>query len=188
MSNHARGLWGYSGETARGEHLTIQATGMGGPSAAIVLADLAKLGVRQAVRIGTCRGLGDTQPGQLLVVGEAVAEGGSAASLGVAQGETVRPDAELLARLQEELPDTSAARIASADVVPCEAAPAKPGIVAADMQTVAVLAAGARAGVSAAAVLIVCEAARAGALDDRNLEEAAKRAGHASARALSPSA
>lgn len=187
MSNHARGLWGYSGETANGEPLTIQATGMGGPSAAIVLADLAKLGVRQVIRIGTCRGLGDAQPGQLLLVGEAVAEGGSAASLGVAQGETVRPDAKLLARLQEELPDTNAARIASADVVPSNAVPAGDDIVAADMQTVAVLAAGARAGISAAAVLIVCEATPAGTLNDSDLEEAAKRAGHASSRAFSPS-
>ena len=31
MSNHARGLWGYSGRTPAGDELTIQATGMGGP-------------------------------------------------------------------------------------------------------------------------------------------------------------
>ena len=37
MSNHARGLWGYSGQTPAGAQLTIQATGMGGPSAALVL-------------------------------------------------------------------------------------------------------------------------------------------------------
>src|SRR5512146_1558352 len=54
MSNHARGLWGYSGRTPAGNELTIQATGMGGPSAAIVLGDLAELGVRRAVRVGTC--------------------------------------------------------------------------------------------------------------------------------------
>src|SRR5262249_15871765 len=53
MSNHARGLWGYGGSTLEGRELTIQATGMGGPSAAVVLADLAKLGVRRAVRIGS---------------------------------------------------------------------------------------------------------------------------------------
>ena len=33
MSNHARGLWGYSGLTRAGHELSIQATGMGGPSA-----------------------------------------------------------------------------------------------------------------------------------------------------------
>ena len=54
MSNHARGLWGYTGRTPDGPTLSIQATGMGGPSAALVLADLAELGVRRAVRVGTC--------------------------------------------------------------------------------------------------------------------------------------
>ena len=35
----------------------MQSTGMGGPSAALVLADLAELGVRRAIRIGTCTAL-----------------------------------------------------------------------------------------------------------------------------------
>ena len=54
MSNHARGLWGYTGETPEGRPLSIQSTGMGGPSAAIVLQELAELGVRRAIRVGTC--------------------------------------------------------------------------------------------------------------------------------------
>ena len=38
MFNHNRGLWGYTGaHRGDGEPLTIQATGIGGPSAAIVL-------------------------------------------------------------------------------------------------------------------------------------------------------
>ena len=40
MFNHHRGLWGYTGAAPDGEPLTIQATGMGGPSAAIVLTEL----------------------------------------------------------------------------------------------------------------------------------------------------
>src|SRR4051794_35507423 len=32
MANHARGLWGYSGTTADGRGLSVQSTGMGGPS------------------------------------------------------------------------------------------------------------------------------------------------------------
>src|ERR1700759_3579540 len=48
MSNHARGLWGYSGTTAEGHDLTVQATGMGCPSAALVLSALAALGGRRA--------------------------------------------------------------------------------------------------------------------------------------------
>src|SRR6185503_6715049 len=36
MFNHAHGLWGYTGVAADGRPLTIQSTGVGGPSAAIV--------------------------------------------------------------------------------------------------------------------------------------------------------
>ena len=42
MFNHNRGLWGYSGTATDGEPLTIQSTGMGGPSAAIVISELAR--------------------------------------------------------------------------------------------------------------------------------------------------
>jgi purine-nucleoside phosphorylase len=40
MFNHNRGLWGYTGDAADGEPLSIQSTGMGGPSSAIVSAEL----------------------------------------------------------------------------------------------------------------------------------------------------
>jgi len=54
MFNHHRGLWGYTGDAvADGEPLTIQATGMGGPSAAIVLTELISLGARRLIRTGT---------------------------------------------------------------------------------------------------------------------------------------
>lgn len=188
MSNHARGLWGYSGRTGSGHDLTIQATGMGGPSAAIVLADLAKLGVRRAIRIGTCTAVGaEGRPGQLLIVAEAVGEGGSAGSLGVSAGEVVTPDAALVAQVREQLPTAEMSRIASFDVIPGEAVPAVAEVSAADMQTVSVLAAARQLGISAAAVLIVTEASVAdGALTDGQLEEAAKQVGRAAAAALSP--
>src|SRR5829696_8883431 len=57
MLNHHRGLWGYSGPAADGELLTIQSTGLGGPSAAAVVAELVELGARRLVRIGTAAGL-----------------------------------------------------------------------------------------------------------------------------------
>jgi len=104
MSNHARGLWGYSGRTASGLELTIQATGMGGPSAAIVLADLAKLGVRRAVRVGTCTGIpGLAELGELLLPTAAVAAVGSAASFGHAPGAAVSPDPQLYGLLADDL-------------------------------------------------------------------------------------
>jgi uridine phosphorylase len=62
MFNHHRGLWGYTGPTiADGEPLTIQSTGMGGPSAAIVLHELIALGAQRAIRVGTCGALAATE-------------------------------------------------------------------------------------------------------------------------------
>ena len=183
MSNHARGLWGYSGRTASGGELTIQATGMGGPSAALVMADLAELGVRRAVRVGTCASF--ARLGELLLPTEAVAGGGSAASFGLDPGAAVPPDPELLERLRRELGgDSRDTEVASLDTMPATAANIPSGVVATDMQTVAVLARGRELGIAAAAVLIVSEG-DGGALPDGALESAAIRAGKAAARALS---
>ena len=186
MSNHARGLWGYSGQTPEGRELTIQATGMGGPSAAIVLADLATLGVRRAIRVGTCTSLAPTaRAGDLLLATEALAGGGSAAAHGVELGDAVRPDADLLERLRGSLgPDAREARIASLDAHPVDAAAASGDAEAADMQTVAVLARGGELGVAAAAILVVSEDGE-GRLDDAALESASKRAGGSARDALS---
>ena len=57
MFNHHRGLWGYTGLAPDGEPLTIQSTGMGGPSAAIVIHELIELGARRLLRVGTCGAL-----------------------------------------------------------------------------------------------------------------------------------
>ncbi len=186
MSNHARGLWGYSGRTRAGRELTIQATGMGGPSAAAVLADLAELGVRRAVRVGTCTGL-DAEAGELLLAAEAVAAGGSATSFGVAPDETLRPDPGLLERLRGELAGQArAVRVASFDAMPADTLATTTGVAAADMQTAAILARGPQLGIAAAAILIVTELTAGSAqLSDEALENAAKRAGRAACAVLS---
>jgi uridine phosphorylase len=185
MSNHARGLWGYTGQTLAGEELTIQATGMGGPSAALVLADLAKLGVKRVVRVGTCTGLGrQARCGELLLPVKAVAVGGSAVSFGVESGAATKPDAELLGRLREELEAGGReVAVASLDTLPSSVeGPA--GVDTADMQTVAVFARGRELGLAAAAVLIVNEAG-GDVLADDDLETVEKQAGRIAARALS---
>ena len=186
MSNHARGLWGYSGRTAAGTELTIQSTGIGAPSAAAVLADLAELGVRRAVRVGTCAAVGEgARLGELLLVVEAVATVGSAASFGLAAGATVAPDAVLLQRLGQELGrNRRDARVVSFDAMPAEAAGIPAGVAAADMQTIALLTRGRVHGIAAAAVLIVVEGA-GGGIEGEALEAAAKRAGRACSSALS---
>ena len=54
--NANRGLLGYTG-TFAGRPVSIQTSGMGCPSTAIVVEELIQLGVRRLVRIGTCGAL-----------------------------------------------------------------------------------------------------------------------------------
>ena len=57
--NAERGMLGFTG-TFEGNPISVQATGMGCPSAGIVFEELAMLGVQRLIRVGTCGGL---QPG-----------------------------------------------------------------------------------------------------------------------------
>jgi DeoD family purine-nucleoside phosphorylase len=83
MFNHNRGLWGYTGAAADGEPLTIQSTGMGGPSAAIVIEELVQLGARRFVRVGTCGALvGGFELGDAIVADEAICADGTSRALG----------------------------------------------------------------------------------------------------------
>ncbi|HYH53742.1 MAG TPA: hypothetical protein VD761_06395 [Solirubrobacterales bacterium] len=177
MSNHARGLWGYSGETAAGEELTIQATGMGGPSAAVVLADLAELGVQRAVRIGTCASLGSLGLGDLLLVSAARSPNGGGAT----------PDPELTAALARSLPGAHPGVAVSLDSLQ-RPEREQPSVLAegADMQTAGLLAAATAHGVKVGAVLIVTERSDSGQLPDDELEAAAKGSARAAAAVLSP--
>jgi purine-nucleoside phosphorylase len=79
--NWERGMLGYTG-TFEGRPVSVQATGMGCPSAAIVIEELVMLGVKRLLRIGTCGGLQpDMQLGDLIVVVSAVAADSTAAHL-----------------------------------------------------------------------------------------------------------
>ena len=70
--NWERGMLGFTG-TFRGQPVSVQATGMGCPSAAIVIEELAMLGVKRMLRIGTCGGLQpDMKLGDLVVAISAV--------------------------------------------------------------------------------------------------------------------
>ncbi|HEY3435918.1 MAG TPA: hypothetical protein VGK41_09725 [Solirubrobacterales bacterium] len=175
MSNHARGLWGYSGVTPEGKELTIQSTGMGGPSASVVIADLAELGVKRAIRIGTCTSLGELALGQLLIVSEARTP----------TGDSARPDRELTEELARSLPEAEVGVAVSLDALH-DPERERPTVLAeaADMQTAALLGTAAELGVAAAAALIVTERSDSGQLRDEILEEAAKRAGTAAAGLL----
>jgi DeoD family purine-nucleoside phosphorylase len=76
--NAERGLLGYTG-TYEGSPVSVQATGMGCPSAAIVMEELVQLGVKRFLRVGTCGGLQhDLQLGDLIVAVSAVPADGTA--------------------------------------------------------------------------------------------------------------
>ena len=70
--NEERGLLGYTG-TWEGRRVSVQGTGMGSPSAAIVFEELIQLGVKRLLRVGTCGGLQpDHALGDLIVAISAV--------------------------------------------------------------------------------------------------------------------
>jgi DeoD family purine-nucleoside phosphorylase len=70
--NWERGMLGFTG-TFRGRPVSVQSTGMGCPSAAIVVEELVMLGVKRMLRIGTCGGLQpDLKLGDLIVAISAV--------------------------------------------------------------------------------------------------------------------
>jgi DeoD family purine-nucleoside phosphorylase len=76
--NGERGMLGYTGEF-EGAPVSVQATGMGCPSAAIVMEELIQLGVKRFLRVGSCGGLQtDLQLGDLVVAVSAVAADGTA--------------------------------------------------------------------------------------------------------------
>ena len=86
MFNHNRGLWGYTGTAPDERPLTIQSSGMGGPSAAIVVTELAELGARRVVRVGTCGALEPSlELGELVLVGDAMAADGTSRALGAGE-------------------------------------------------------------------------------------------------------
>ena len=58
MVNKNRGLLGYTG-TYEGMRISVQTTGMGCPSAAIVTEELIQLNVKRFIRVGTCGGIGE---------------------------------------------------------------------------------------------------------------------------------
>ena len=164
MFNHSRGLWGYTGVAADGEPLTIQSTGMGGPSAAIVVEELIALGARRLVRIGTCGALGGGLAlGDLVAAESVLPADGTSAALG-ANG-SVAPDAALLSRLVDA--GARPGMIVSSDLFydPREGEVAKwmdCGAVAVEMEAATIFLVAARRGVEAACVLGVSDVARVG--------------------------
>jgi DeoD family purine-nucleoside phosphorylase len=161
MFNHNRGLWGYTGTASDGEPLTIQSTGMGGPSSAIVVSELADLGARRLVRVGTCGALDPSLAlGDLLIATEALATDGTSQALGAA--ERVTATTELLAALTEAADGRArSGLVASTDLFygasGAEQQWSAAGALAVEMETATVFALAAGRGLQAASLLIVSD-------------------------------
>jgi len=76
-----RGMLGYTG-TYRGEPVSVQTTGMGCPSAAIVTEELIQLGARNLLRVGTCGGYSpDLRLGDLIIATASTPSDGTVSSI-----------------------------------------------------------------------------------------------------------
>jgi uridine phosphorylase len=191
MFNHHRGLWGYTGTAADGEPLTIQSTGMGGPSAAIVLEELADLGARTAVRVGTCGALaGGLALGDLVAATEVLGADGASRALGAPERRPLAP--ELARRLAERA--ARSGLVVSTDLfydpdLSRMRAWIEAGALAVEMEAAALAAVGERRGVEFGCLLAVSDLLgedgggreRIGA---EELEQAGEALGRAAAAAL----
>jgi DeoD family purine-nucleoside phosphorylase len=190
MMNTRRGLWGYTGRAPDGALVTVQSTGMGGPSAAIVAEELIDLGARVLLRIGTCGALtDDLELGELLAVEAALTQDGTSRALGA--GERAEPDPELTARLAAE---ATAATIVSTDVFydtrdGIQEQWVEHGARAVEMEAAALFTVAARReGVRAACLLAVTDkiAGPRQRMDQEQVEAIGVRLGEVALRALAP--
>lgn len=199
MFNHNRGLWGYTGIAADGEPMTIQSTGMGGPSAAIVLEELCELGLTRAIRVGTCGALrAELALGDLVIADAALACDGASRALG-ADG-LVAADPGLVAALHtaagREALDGAAVHsgpIATSDLFyerdPTRARPwREAGALAIEMETASLLRIGELRGIGVACLLAVSDVFGDDGdrvrIDAEKLLQAAERLGRVGAGAL----
>jgi DeoD family purine-nucleoside phosphorylase len=194
MFNHHRGLWGYTGVARDGEPLTIQSTGMGGPSAAIVISELADLGARRLLRVGTCGALqAGLELGDLLVATEAIPADGTSRALGA--GDRVPAGRALLDALRATVagePSVHSGPVVSTDLFydgrGLEQAWSDAGALGVEMEASTLYALAAARKLDAAALLVVSDLvlpARVRIGQDE-LRAAERRMGEAALRALSP--
>jgi DeoD family purine-nucleoside phosphorylase len=158
MMNARRGLWGYTGTAPDGGLVTVQSTGMGGPSAAIVAEELIGLGASTLLRIGTCGALTEElELGQLVVAESALAADGTSRALGA--NTRAQPDPDLTARLAAEARPVV---VVSTDVFyeereGIEADWVAEGAQAVEMESAALFTVARRRGVRAASLLAVTD-------------------------------
>ena len=181
MLNHNRGLWGYTGAAADGAPMTIQSTGLGGPSTAIVVEELIALGARRLVRVGTCGGFGALELGSLVIAETVLARDGASRAIGAAS--ELAADPQLLAALVAAGDGAVSGPVVSTDLYYAPAP--ETDALAVDLTTAAILAVAARDGAAAAAVLAVSDRMATGdRLDPDALERAEVELGRVGAAAF----
>ena len=112
--NDHRLAYGYTG-TVGGIPVSVQTTGMGAPSAAIVVEELLRLGARRLIRIGTCGGIGrGIRTGDLVIASAAAPFDGTTATY--LHGEPYAPAADFT--LVRALVDAAEAEHAACHVGP----------------------------------------------------------------------
>lgn len=159
MANHDFGLWGYSGETHDGRELTIQSAGIGGPSAATVLFELAGFGAGRVIALGTCTPL-DPILGDDAVVIAASARPEPDRRSPVADGVVVG-DRTLTAAVAAACPGAQTLAVASAYThAGADIERAGANAAALDLATAAVFATATDLGLAVACALIVAGEAR----------------------------
>jgi uridine phosphorylase len=183
MLNHNRGLWGYTGEAADGEPLTIQSTGLGGPSTAIVVEELIALGARRLVRAGTCGALVDLALGSLVIADAVRPRDG--ASRALEAPDRLAADPALLAALRAAGDGATTGLVQSGDLY-YGADTAAGDAVAVDLSAGAVFSVAARHGVAAGCVLVVSDllTGERRRIDVEALEHAEVELGRVAAAAL----
>jgi purine-nucleoside phosphorylase len=188
MFNHHRGLWGYTGTAADGEPVTIQATGMGGPSAAIVLTELVMLGARRAIRVGTCGALApELELGQLVIAREAICADGTSRALG-ADGRAPA-DIGLTEALVRHAPSAALGTVVSVDLFYEGSDRQHDDAVAIEMEAATLFALGASVDVRVGCVLTVSDVFDAQGMrtriDEHTMLACAEKMGAAAIAALS---
>ncbi len=187
MSHQARGLWGYTGETDAGLPITVQSTGPGAAGAIAVIGDLAGLGVKRVVRVGTCVGAkGLALPESVLMAATAIPLDGAGRTL--TGGETTHPDPDLAIALEGTV-EARPVTVSSHDFVsrfdPAGPDPAGDAV-ARDLQTAATFAFARRLGLKAGAILVVAGIVGSKLLIETELEPTFIKIGPRIAESLKP--
>lgn len=169
--NEDRGLTTATGYFA-GERITVSAFGMGAPIATVVMHELAGLGVRRFIRLGTVMTIGETQLGELVVAHGAIRNESTSSSYLPIQFPAV-PDFALTSEVERAVRASGAPTrsgiyatfdgfytemfetgLGSEPIAERYAKLAKVGVVAADMETSALFVAARALGVASASLCL----------------------------------